>query len=107
MITTIQVPICDVCKTQIPTPNGGFIIHGNIYVAEIDQDGKPGGGLIENNFPIENVLIPRPPDNGPGVLVTYSIDLQVFQDNVGVTCLCIHCFLRALGLTKKVQVTSR
>jgi len=32
--------------TKLFNPEDGFIITGNIYVASVNEDGKPSGGLI-------------------------------------------------------------
>lgn len=42
-----QYYFCDSCKEPIYDPHDGFIVHGNIYVA----DPSCRGGLIGNNFP--------------------------------------------------------
>lgn len=74
---TVEHFLCDYCDSQISKPEDGFVIHGNIYVA----DPKKTGGLIGNNFP----------DDGE----------PVTQDNVTKTVMCRHCFMKALGLLEK------
>lgn len=44
---TVQHYLCDGCDGPIMNPRQGYIIHGNIYVA----DASCRGGLIGNNFP--------------------------------------------------------
>lgn len=44
-----QQYLCDNCDKTIQNPNEGFIVQGNIYVA----DPSVRGGLIGNNFPPE------------------------------------------------------
>jgi len=45
------VPISDSGK-MMTRPEEGFIVVGNIYVAEVGEDGRPRGGLIGNAFPV-------------------------------------------------------
>lgn len=36
------------------SPTSGVIIQGNIYTAQLNEDGVPEGRLIGNNFPLDN-----------------------------------------------------
>jgi len=36
--------------TEIRNPKDGFIVMGNIMVAEVDEEDSPIGGIIGNNF---------------------------------------------------------
>ncbi len=76
-LRTIQHYLCDKCDAMIPGPDEGFIIHGNIYVA----DPSCSGGLIGNNFP----------DVGDNMFVITDVQKTV---------LCKTCFCKALGLIK-------
>ncbi len=71
-----QFYICDACDQPIYQPEDGFVIHGNIYVA--DPTGR--GGLIGNNFP----------DVKPGDKIEVT--------DVQETVYCQRCFIRAIGL---------
>jgi hypothetical protein len=71
---TVEHFLCDHCDCQIPKPEDGFVVHGNIYVA----DPNKAGGLIGNNFP--------------------ECDEPVTQDKVTKTVMCRQCFMKALGL---------
>lgn len=69
---------CCVCKNPIQ-PNKGLVIHGNLYVA---AQGKAGGGLIGNNFPIHM-------DDS----VNRTTDKHKFTFNeVAVQAFCLKCF---------------
>ena len=68
---TVTHYICDQCDQPILTPDNGFIVHGNIYVADTSRQ----GGLIGNNFP----------DEGSAEDVKKSV-------------FCKKCFLQALNL---------
>lgn len=74
-LRTVEQYLCDQCDGVIAKPTDGFIVHGNIYVA----DPSCRGGLIGNNFP-------EVPDDQPVPLET-----------VKKTVLCKKCFLLALG----------
>lgn len=69
-----QFYYCDSCKNPIYNHADGFIIHGNVYVA----DPSMRGGLIGNNFP----------DVKPGT----KIEVTDIKENV----FCKMCLLRAL-----------
>ncbi len=68
--------LCDSCDSAIYQETGGFVIHGNIYVA----NPSIRGGLIGNNFP--NVV--------PGEKIEVS--------DVQETVLCKKCFFQAIGI---------
>ena len=36
--------------TEITNPKAGFILMGNIFVAEVGEDDQPHGGLLGDNF---------------------------------------------------------
>jgi uncharacterized protein YlaI len=69
--------LCDNCDKLIENPTQGFVIQGNIFVA----DPKKRGGLIGNNFP--------EPD-GEGKIEIKSVKQSVF---------CKECFFCSLGIS--------
>lgn len=71
---------CDKCNQAILNVDEGFIIHGNVYVA----DPSCRGGLIGNNFP--NV---RPGD---------KIEVEDIRENV----FCHNCLVSLLKLDEKL-----
>ena len=71
---TVEQYLCDNCDKIISASTAGFVIHGNIYVA----DPNVNGGLIGNNFP--------------------ETDEPVSLDRVKKTVLCKECFIEAVGL---------
>lgn len=71
-LRTIQQYLCDGCDCVIGDSTEGFVIHGNIYVA----DPTIIGGLIGNNFPKEGGSI----------------------EDVRKTVFCRSCFCKALDL---------
>lgn len=78
-LRTIEQYLCDNCDSVIGDSTEGFIIHGNIYVA----DPTTLGGLIGNNFPEEGGNI----------------------EDVRKTVFCRKCFCKALGLGPKHDVS--
>ena len=70
-LRTVEQYLCDNCDGIIREPHDGFVIHGNVYVA----DPSSLGGLIGNNFPDEGKL-----------------------EDVKKTVLCKRCFCKALNL---------
>jgi hypothetical protein len=82
----LEIYLCDNCEGMImpvkdDEPPGGFMIEGNIYVAQ-----KGEGGLIGDNFPMTTDFAPA----------------DSFQrSQIRKTCLCTDCFLRALELKPK------
>lgn len=73
---TVERYICDLCNDVILDSKKGFVIHGNIYVANPTEL----GGLIGNNFP-------------------KSIEKS---DDVKKTVLCVDCMMQALGVKENV-----
>lgn len=73
---TVQMLLCDSCDEVILQPEDGYIVHGNIYVADPDCL----GGLIGDNFPSEE-----------GATVD-QVTQQVF---------CKKCFMKALETSPK------
>lgn len=69
--------LCDSCDKNIQKPTDGFVIHGNIYLADPDVR----GGLIGDNFP-------KPDEKN-----------NINADSIKQTVLCKDCFLRALGFS--------
>jgi hypothetical protein len=69
--------LCDSCDKNIEKSSDGFVVHGNIYVA----DPNVRGGLIGNNFP--------DPDEKK----------QINIEGIKETVLCKECFLRTLGIS--------
>ena len=63
--------ICDQCDEPIISARDGFVIHGNIYVADPSVE----GGLIGDNFPAEGT-----------------------SGEVKKTVMCVKCFFKALGV---------
>lgn len=78
---TCSYYLCDDCNEPILNVDHGFIIHGNVYVA----DPECRGGLIGNNFP--NV---RPGE---------KIEVGDVQENV----FCRRCLVKILRLTEPVS----
>ena len=78
---TCQFYLCDLCDRPIHDPDDGFVVHGNVYVA----DAQCRGGLIGNNFP----------EVQPG----NKIEVTDVKEEV----LCTECFVRACGLDKKYR----
>jgi hypothetical protein len=75
---TVEQYLCDGCDSVIMNPEDGFVVHGNIYMADpVYLD-----GLIGNNFPPKDGLIA----------------------DVKKTVFCKRCFLQALGLNTKGNV---
>lgn len=77
---TIQHYLCDYCDMPIMCPDDGFVIHGNIYVA----DPSCRGGLVGNNFP----------DVKPGE----KIEVTDVKENV----FCRTCLKQILELKNKI-----
>lgn len=75
-LRTVEHFLCDACDNEIKSEKEGYVIHGNIYVA----DPNSVGGLIGDNFPDD--------------------DEPVTKDRVTRTVMCRQCFMRALGLFK-------
>ena len=75
---TVQLLQCDGCDKVIMKPEDGFIVQGNIYVA----DPANRGGLIGNNIPL----------NG-GV------------EEIQESAFCKRCFIKALNLDKTSSAT--
>lgn len=73
---TVEQYLCDHCDAVIAKPTDGYIVHGNIYVAEPSCR----GGLIGNNFP------------------EVEPDEPIKLEAVKQTVFCKACFLKALGL---------
>ena len=71
-LRTVLHYLCDGCDKEISKPESGFVIHGNIYVADPNQV----GGVVGNNFPDKE---------------TFSID------EVQKTVLCVNCLTKALS----------
>lgn len=75
--------LCDNCDVVISGPEQGYIIHGNIYVADPNER----GGLIGNNFPKEE----------DGSLIKST--------DVKETVLCKSCFIKAIALNGNSEQT--
>lgn len=73
---TVQMLLCDCCDKVILRPEDGYIVHGNIYVA----DPSCRGGLIGNNFPEEE---------------------SATVDRVTQQVFCNGCFKKALEIAPK------
>jgi hypothetical protein len=69
----VEKLLCDKCDSLIVDPEDGFIVHGNIYVA----DPSRRGGLVGDNFP--------PPEDGT-------------LDQVRKSVFCKDCFVTVVGL---------
>lgn len=70
----VQKYLCDDCNTLIQDPEDGYVIQGNVYVA----DPSCRGGIIGNAFP-------DPDEDG-----------KVAVDDVTETVLCAKCLMKAL-----------
>jgi len=75
---TVSHYLCDVCDKPIYDVKDGFVVQGNIYVA----DPTCRGGLIGNAFPES------------------SIDGTIVVTDVKETVFCKACFFTALGISK-------
>jgi hypothetical protein len=75
--------LCDNCDVLISSPEEGYIIHGNIYVADPNER----GGLIGNNFPKE------------------GDDSLIKSTDVKETVLCKSCFIKAIALNSHSEQT--
>ena len=73
---TVNQYLCDHCDAVILDEKKGFVIHGNIYTASVEQK----GGLIGDNFP--------PCKDGE----------KIDPGSVQKTVLCLTCFVKVLGL---------
>jgi hypothetical protein len=71
-----QYYLCDHCDQPIYEAQDGYVIHGNIYVA----DPNCRGGVVGNNFPEVN----------PGEKIEVT--------DVRETVYCKRCFIEAIGL---------
>jgi len=79
-LRTVKQYLCDSCDRVIDKPSEGFIVHGNIYVA----DPSCRGGLVGDNFP------------------SLEDEKQTLTlDQIKKTVLCKVCFLKALGLIER------
>jgi len=85
MSKTITLYRCDGCNNIITNPEGGLVIHGNIYVADPEKD----GGLIGNNFPT---------DDG-------TCKFSEIKDIVKKSVYCVPCFLNAALPDHKLSAT--
>jgi hypothetical protein len=75
---TLEIYLCDKCEKGIfpvdhPNTPNGFIVEGNIYVADQNE-----GGLVGNNFP-----------QGAE---------EIRRSEIKKTCLCKDCFFEVLHL---------
>ena len=78
------VCVCDKCKQVILCNGDGFIVHGNIYVADPNNI----GGLVGDNFPKgEN-----------GIMEQFTIE------EVKKSCFCKRCFCEALYMDRTGEV---
>ena len=76
---TIEYYLCDSCDDPISKPTDGFVIHGNIYMA----DPSTVGGLVGDNFP--------------------DSEEPFTEDNVTKTVLCRKCFSKILKISTLPQ----
>lgn len=74
---TIELCLCDRCKTPILGKKEGFIIQGNIYVADASST---RGGLVGNAFP------------------DVSEDGTIMASDIKEYCFCKSCFKSVLEL---------
>ena len=79
---TVSHFLCDACDEVILNPEDGFIVQGNVYVA----DPSFRGGLIGNAFP-------DPDDKG-----------MIPAEEVRQTVFCKECLVKALGLEKSYSL---
>lgn len=85
-LRTVSHYLCDRCDKLITDPEDGFVIQGNIYVA----DTSCRGGLIGNNFPL-----PEEPGKKEHKFEIDEVDENVF---------CKWCLNEVLNLNKKKDV---
>lgn len=77
----VEQYLCDQCDKVIVHPTDGFVIQGNIYVA----NPSARGGLIGDNLP--------------------PLSVETFKrEDIKETVLCKTCFFEALGLAAEKQV---
>lgn len=77
----IEQYLCDQCDKAIVQPTDGFVIQGNVYVANPNAR----GGLIGDNLP--------------------PLSVETFKrEDIKETVLCKTCFFEALGLATEKQV---
>lgn len=79
-------PICDRCDNPILHPDAGVIVRGDVYSAEINEDGKPGAGFIGPSFPM--------PDSDCQEGDSVKVDVN----KVHMHCYCKDCLRSVLGL---------
>jgi hypothetical protein len=83
-VKTIELYLCDKCEKPIPpsphpSPPNGFVVEGNIYVAEPFE-----GGLVGNNFP--------------------QGCEEIRRSEIRKVCYCKDCFFEVLHLNTKEEV---
>ena len=83
MSETVTLYKCDKCKGLIKKPEDGVVVHGNIYMADPNEQ----GGLIGNNFPDTNK------------------DRWVTEDAIKKSVYCQGCFLKIVFPKLKVTQT--
>lgn len=74
---------CDGCGKIIENAKDGFIIIGGIFVAEVNKDGQPTGGLI------------GPPFFEKGKRADQVIPSE---ENINKKVFCTECLLDTLGI---------
>lgn len=78
--------------TKLEKPEDGFIVQGNIYVAQVDKNGIPRGGLIGNAFPTVPSIYDDSETDENHKFAKHEIRLFAYSKAD---------FLRALGYTKE------
>jgi hypothetical protein len=84
----IVLCLCDKCEKMIPpsphpNPPNGFVVEGNIYVAEPFE-----GGLVGDNFPKGSEWPPAE---------------DIRRSEIRKVCYCKECFLEVLHLTPRKE----
>jgi uncharacterized protein YlaI len=87
----IEQYLCDKCDKVIAQPTDGFIIQGNIYVA----DPTCRGGLIGDNIP------PYQSHTQPPEEPTFK------REDIREMVMCRTCFFEALGISQKMNLRPR
>jgi len=77
---------CDECRGIIESADGGIVIRGNVYAADVEEE-RPTP-IVGDNFPMRSTSIRNPQP------VTFTFE----RAEVGETVLCNDCAKCVLGL---------
>ena len=90
-VVTVTLPKCERCEKTIEDPSDGFIIAGDIYVARVNKDGQPDGGIVGANFP-------TPSEEHQAMLESSGEEFHFTYDQVNKQCFCKDCLMTILDL---------